>query len=134
MRLLSLLVLFLVALFAHEVQENRAKVVVQHQSVRLELSFHENSWTKQFATHALDDAILKQTKLMLNNQTISLKLQKIEKRLEHYTLHCIAQKPFKEKLKSASLILPSTLGNVVVTVVRAKTGYLFEGKRIDFSF
>lgn len=119
---------------AHGVKENMAKVTLQHGSVKLNLSVHQNSWTERFSVHKLDDAILEQSQLNINDKTIILKLRKIEKKGEHYSIEYISTKASDTKVSKAMIQLPKQLGNVLVTFVRATTQYAPQGKKVFISF
>jgi len=119
---------------AHGVQENTAKVTLQHGSIKLNLSVHQNSWTESFAVNKLDDIILEQTQLSLNAKTVLLKLRKIEKKGDHYSIEYVSTKASDTKVSKAMIQLPKQLGNVLVTFVRATTQYVPQGKKMLISF
>ncbi len=114
---------------AHGVKENTAKVTLQHGSIKLNLSVHQNSWTDSFAVNKLDDIILELTKLHINGKIIILKLRKIEKKGEHYSIEYISTKAADTKVSKAMIQLPEQLGNVLVTFIRATTKYVQQGKK-----
>lgn len=135
-----LIVVFLSAMLlyangnAHEVQENTAKITIQHGSVALHLSVHSSTWADSFAVHQLDDEILKDTNLTINKKLLPLKLRRVEKGVDHYTIQFIAEDSVAHPIESAKLALPQELGNVVVTVVRATTKLTYQGNVASFSF
>ncbi len=128
------LLLFYVNAPAHEVPENSANITIQHGSVHVNLSIHPNSWTNKFVVHKLDDEILKYTKLTINSKELPLKLRKIEKKSDHYSIQYSASKGADIKVTKASLQLPKQLGNIIVTIVRKSTRYVHQGKKVLFSF
>lgn len=119
---------------AHEVQENTAKISIQHGSVALHLSIHSSPWADSFAVHQLDDEILKNTRLTINKKQLPLKLKKVEKGVDHYTIQYSAEDSVGRNIQTTSLALPIELGNVVVTVVRATTKLTYQGNVARFSF
>lgn len=119
---------------AHGVKENTAKVTLQHGSIKLNLSVHQNSWTESFAVNKLDDIILEQTQLNINGKPILLKLRKIEKKDDHYTIEYISTKASDTKVSKVMIQLPKQLGNVLVTFVRAITKYVHQGKKVLILF
>jgi len=133
-RLLVSILVFNILSFAHEAQENRAKIGINHGSVYLNLSIHSSDWTKSFAVHELDDVILEDTKLTINNKLISLKLKRIQKSEDHYSIQYLANSSINSKINSTSLTLPKQLGDVIVTVVRATTKLSLKGQKVLFSF
>ena len=119
---------------AHEIEGNKAKITINYGSISLNLAIHENKWTKNYKTHELDDVILDETELKINDQRVSLKLKKISKYDGHYEIQYITSTNIKENIKSISLSLPKSLGRVVVTVIRAKTQLVDNGKKAYFRF
>lgn len=123
-----------VGVVAHESPENKARVIVQHGSLTLELSLHPNKWTEGFKVHKLDDGILKETKLSINSKKQGLKFKKIQKRDGLYFIKFIGEKGVEGVVKNASLTLPKNLGDVVVTFVRSSTKFAHEGKSVSYTF
>lgn len=119
---------------AHEVQENTARISIQHGSVSLSLNIHSSAWADSVATHQLDDEVLTGTELSINKRSLPLKLRKIEKGSDHYRIEYIAEESVAHNIHTAKLVLPPELGNVVVTVVRATTKLTYQGKVASFSF
>jgi len=126
------LILLLSSGMAHEVQENTAKVTLRHNTLSLALSIHPSQWSKKFTVEKFDDAILKETKLLINQKSIALKLRKIEKKSKHYSVLFVSSSAIDSKIKEVSLALPKELGNIVVTVVQANTKFMHQGKAIEF--
>lgn len=135
-----LAVLFLIFSFlgsttlAHEVDENRAKISIHHQSVYLTLHLHESKWTQSFPIHKLDDEILKNTLLSVNKKNLPLRLKKIEKKANHYHIQYLATTKIDSKVNNADLTLPKELEKVVVTIIRAHTKMAYNGSKTNFSF
>ncbi len=130
------LVLFLLHThsLAHEAPENKAKISVHQHSISLNLSIHASAWTESYAVYDLDDAVSQNTSLTINRNPVSLKLKKIEKKSDHYSIDYLAEHTPGAKLESMGIRLPKQLGNVIVTMVRATSKLASSGKNARFIF
>ncbi len=134
-RLFFLIAFLLISsVFSHEVKENKAKVSIVHGSVYLNLFFHSNDWTEKYPVHQLDDIILDNTILKINNKQVKLKLRKIQKKGDHYTIQFISTNHVGSIIDNCNIKLPEEIGNIIVTVVRAVTKYMHKGKNTHFNF
>ncbi|SMF00520.1 hypothetical protein [Pseudobacteriovorax antillogorgiicola] len=120
--------------YAHTVKENSAKITARHGALELELRIHENQWTNKFAVGKLDDKILESTKLVINEKKVLLKPRLIEKKGSHYYIRYFATNAVANQVLSAELDLPSELGPMIVTFIRANTKTIGKQATVSFKF
>ena len=122
------------AVYSHAVQENTAKILTRHGALELALNIHGNQWTEKFKVSDLDDQILLKTRLLINKKVVGLKLRIIEQQNKHYKIVYLAKEPIPTNVEMAELTLPSELGNVLVTFLRASTKMVQKSRGVMFRF